>query len=213
MGTATSRDAQAGSVTQRLRESEEFFMKSDRVHSTLERLAQRLDREGIDYAIIGGMALNIHGYNRVTQDVDILLSKAGLEQFKNKCAGLGYVPSFPDAQKSYRDAESGVPIEIITTGEYPGDGKPKPVVFPEPAASSEKVEGLRVVNLGKLIELKLASGLTAPHRLRDLADVQDLIVLLKLPRELSNSLDASVRPKYVELWDSAREAFSGDDRS
>ncbi len=172
-------------------------------------MAQRLDREGIDYAIIGGMALNIHGYNRVTQDVDVLLSKAGLEQFKQKCVGLGYVPSFPDAQKSYRDAESKVPIEIITTGEYPGDGKPKPVVFPEPAFSSVEIEGLRVVKLEQLIELKLASGLTASHRLRDLADVQDLVVLLKLPRELSNSLDASVRAKYVELWSSAQEAFSG----
>lgn len=184
-------------------------MKRDKVHSTLERLAQRLNREGIDYAIIGGMALNIHGYNRVTQDVDVLLSKAGLEQFKQKCVGLGYVPSFPDAQKSYRDAESSVPIEIITTGEYPGDGKPKPVVFPEPAFSSVEIEGLRVVKLEQLIELKLASGLTASHRLRDLADVQDLVVLLKLPRELSNALDASVRAKYVELWSSAQEAYSG----
>jgi len=209
MGTATSPDMQAGSVVQRLRESEEFFMKRDKVHSTLERLAQRLNREGIDYAIIGGMALNIHGYNRVTQDVDVLLSKAGLEQFKQKCVGLGYVPSFPDAQKSYRDAESSVPIEIITTGEYPGDGKPKPVVFPEPAFSSVEIEGLRVVKLEQLIELKLASGLTASHRLRDLADVQDLVVLLKLPRELSNALDASVRAKYVELWSSAQEAYSG----
>jgi hypothetical protein len=201
---------QAGPVTRRLRESEEFFMKRDKVHTTLERLVHRLDREGIDYAIIGGMALNIHGYNRVTQDVDLLLSEVGLEQFKRKCVGLGYVPSFPDAQKSYLDAESRVPIEIVTTGQYPGDGKPKPVVFPEPASSSEEIEGLRVIKLEKLIELKLASGLTASHRLRDLADVQDLIVLLKLPRELSNSLDTSVGAKYVELWDSAQEAFSSE---
>ncbi len=210
MGMATSPDMQAGSVTKRLRESEEFFMRRDKVHSTLERLEQRLDREGIDYAIIGGMALSIHGYNRVTEDVDVLLSKSGFEQFKQKCVGLGYFPSFPNSQKTYRDAESRVPIKVVTTGEYPGDGKPKPVVFPEPALSSERIEGLRVVKLGKLIVLKLASGLTASHRLRDLADVQDLIVLLKLPSGLANSLDVSVRAKYVELWESAQEAFSGE---
>jgi hypothetical protein len=127
--------------------------------------------------------------------------------FALRRVGLG-VASFPDAQKSYRDAESRVPIEVIATGEYPGDGRPKPVVFPESAASSEEIEGLRVTKLEKPIELKLASGLTASHRLRDLADVQDLIVLLQLPRELPDSLDASVRAKYFELWDSAQEAFS-----
>jgi len=43
--------------------------------------------------------------------------------------------------------------------------------------------------LKKLIELKLASGLSATHRMRDLADVQDLIVALNLPLKLMDKLD------------------------
>jgi len=55
--------------------------------------------------------------------------------------------------------------------------------------------------------LKLASGLSAEHRrLRDLADVQDLIISLGLPREIGNQVDASVRAEYFRMWDAAQQA-------
>ena len=44
-----------------------------------------------------------------------------------------------------------------------------------------------MVTLERLIELKLASGASAPHRLRDLADVQDLIIRLGLPLTLATA--------------------------
>jgi len=92
---------------------------------------------------------------------------------------------------------------VMTTGEYPGDGKPKPVAFPDPVEAREKKEDLWVIDLETLIELKLASGMTAPHRLKDLADVQELILHLHLPQELAEQLDASVRAEYQKLWDAA----------
>jgi hypothetical protein len=195
--------AASGSALERLREAEEFFVKKASVQSTLERLAHRLDQEGISYAVIGGMALNVHGYVRVTRDVDVLLTPAGLEAFARVCVGRGYVAAFPGARKAFVDAESRVPIEVVTAGEYPGDGKPKAVVFPDPATSSVEIDGIRVVPLPTLIELKLASGLSAGHRLRDLADVQDLIVALELALDLENALDASVREEYRRLWNLA----------
>jgi hypothetical protein len=58
-----------------------------------------------------------------------------------------------------------------------------------------------------LIELKLASGLSAEHRrLRDLADVQQLIEILSLPRSLSEQLDPSVQDEYLRLWELADQA-------
>jgi hypothetical protein len=63
---------------------------------------------------------------------------------------------------------------------------------------------VRVVNLPRFVELKLASGMTAPHRLQDLADVLRLIGAAKLPRELGESLDPYVRAKYDELWQTAQ---------
>jgi hypothetical protein len=94
----------------------------------------------------------------------------------------------------------------MTTGEYPGDGKPKSVVFPDPVDARVNKENLWVIGLEKLIELKLASGLSAPHRLKDLADVQELILHLQLPFELSKELDPSVRPEYERLWNAAQQA-------
>jgi hypothetical protein len=42
--------------------------------------------------------------------------------------------------------------------------------------------------------------------LRDLADVQDLIIARDLPLELEEKLDASVRAEYRRLWEAAEKA-------
>jgi hypothetical protein len=54
------------------------------------------------------------------------------------------------------------------------------------------------------MELKLAAGMTAPHRLRDLADVLELIRVNGLPADLAEKLDPYVRDKYLELWTAAQ---------
>lgn len=189
-----------------LREASAYFVGKGRLHSTLHQLAQRLDSERIPYALLGGLALGEHGYPRLTEDIDLLLTTSGLERFHERLVGRGYRPAFAGAQKTFRDAETRVRIEIVTTGEYPGDGLPKPVAFPDPALPGVtiEVEGIRVVKLETLIELKLASGTSASHRLRDLADVQDLIIRLGLPPDLADRLDASVREAYQDLWERAR---------
>jgi hypothetical protein len=189
-----------------LREASAHFAGKSGVYQTLLNLARRLDEEGIPYAVIGGMALGRHGLARMTEDVDVLMTAEGLASFQARCVGKGYVIAFAGARKSFRDTETQVRIEIITTGEYPGDGKPKPVVFPNPTEASVEVEGVRVVTLEKLIELKLASGMSAPHRLRDLADVQDLIGVLDLPAEFAERLDESVRGEYWRLWQTVQDA-------
>jgi len=63
-----------------------------------------------------------------------------------------------------------------------------------------------VVNLPTLVELKLASGMTGAGRLKDLADVQELIKLLNLPADFGESLNPYVRDKFAELWNDARPA-------
>jgi hypothetical protein len=57
-----------------------------------------------------------------------------------------------------------------------------------------------------LVELKLASGMTAPDRLRDLADVQELIRAERLDETFAGELDPSVRPKFLELLQALRDA-------
>lgn len=76
----------------------------------------------------------------------------------------------------------------MIAGEYPGDGKAKPVAFPEPKHAVIERDGIKLLNLPTLIELKLASGMTCPDRLKDLADVQELIKLLRLPHDYTKQL-------------------------
>ncbi len=193
-----------------LKEASNYYMARGDVFTTLQNLTRRLDEEKIPYALVGGLALAAHGFVRMTQDVDLLMTREGLETFKQRFLGRGYALAFSGAQKTFRDAETQVRIGILVTGDYPGDGKPKPVAFPDPSIVFTERGGMRVIPMEKLIELKLASGMSAPHRLRDLADVQDLIATLKLPIEFAETLDASVRETFRQLWHSAQEDSSNE---
>jgi len=184
-------------------EATRFFMGEDEVYGALEKVTRLLEGDGIPYALIGALALSDYGYRRFTVDVDLLLTREGLEAFKAKHLGLGYVQKFPGS-KGLRDTEHGVTIDFVLAGEYPGDGLPKPVVFPDPAAAAVKPKRLALLPLPRLIELKLASGISAPDRLKDLADVLEVIRTLKLPAGLADELDPYVRDKYRELWQAAQ---------
>src|SRR5229473_3144949 len=115
-----------------LREGSMHFEKGNAVHQALRKITGRLTQLGIPYALVGGMAMFFHGYRRFTDDVDILVTPEGLREIHRKLEGLGYLPPFTGS-KHLRDTESGVKIEFLTTGDYPGDGKPKPIAFPNPA--------------------------------------------------------------------------------
>lgn len=186
----------------------EFFLRDDPVFRTLRAMTAKLEELGIPYAVAGGMALVAHGYDRTTSDVDILVTPEGLTQIHAALDGLGYLPPF-EGSKHLRDGTTKVRIEFLTTGGFPGDGKPKPVAFPDPAEAAVQIEGIRYLRLDKLIELKLASGMTNPGRLKDLADVQELIRALNLPRSFSDDLDSYTRAKFLEMWD----AVNGDQPS
>ncbi|HYF48044.1 MAG TPA: hypothetical protein VEJ63_01465 [Planctomycetota bacterium] len=180
-------------------EASQFFMRNDPVHRTLRKIAEKLNKLQVPYAVAGGMALVAHGYDRTTVDVDILVAPAGLESIHRQLVGLGYLPPFTGS-KHLRDTEHGVKIEFLVAGQFPGDGKPKPVAFPDPATLAFEKDGIRYVPLPTLCELKLASGMTNAGRLKDLADVQELIRALMLPREFADQLNPYVREKFVELW-------------
>ncbi|HMS40008.1 MAG TPA: hypothetical protein PKE69_07280 [Pyrinomonadaceae bacterium] len=176
-----------------------FFMGEGTLNETLRRVANDLEKRGIDYGLIGAVALNNYGYRRFTEDIDLLLTREGLEKFQTELVGLGYRPAFEGATKKFRTTQENVSVEIITSGEFPGDGKPKPVVFPNPNDVSIEIDGIKTVNLETLIELKLASGMTAPHRLKDLADVQEIIKIKNLTAGFAEKLNPFVREKFLEL--------------
>ena len=187
-------------------EGRRYFMGEGKLNDALSRLVNDLRDHEIDYMVIGALALLAYGYARFTEDIDVILTPEGLERFHRELVGLGYVPAFEGARKRLRSTQDGTPIELIATGEYPGDGKPKPITFPRPSENSVEIDGVKFPTLEKLIELKLASGMTAPDRLKDLADVQELIKIRGLTAELGDKLDPYVREKYLELLYAVRRA-------
>lgn len=188
-----------------LSEGSRFFEDRGAVQNTLRKIARRLGDLGVPYAVVGGMALFKHGFRRFTEDVDLLVTPEGLKEIHSRLEGLGYVPPFAGS-KQLRDAETGVRIEFLVSGAYPGDGKPKPVAFPDPAEVGVDLDGIMYLDLPTLIELKLASGMTGGlHRLKDFADVIELIKALALPADFAEQLNPYVRDRYAEIWAGLQE--------
>ncbi len=127
------------------------------------------------------------------------MTAEGLEKFRSELVGHGYRPAFNGATRKFRETTQNVPIEIITTGEYPGDGKSKSVIFHDPGEHYVVIDGFKTVSLARLVELKLASGMTGLARLKDLADVQELIRVRQLDAAFADQLDGLVADKFREL--------------
>jgi hypothetical protein len=154
-----------------------------------------LAEHDIPHLIVGGLAVQEHGYPRVTIDVDIVVPDV-LEAVEWLTASLTgpfcRVPDFPDRAE---DRRNGVLIDLLPAGKVLKRGCKVP--FPLPGKVAEKVQ---IVPLAELISLKLDSWHSSPNRrLKDKADVNELILRRNLPRDLA--VNPVVRALYTETWD------------
>ena len=188
----------AGSFYEVLREADGLYAGGGRLEQAYRQLAERLGELKIAHAVVGGYALILHGVRRFTEDVDLLVTEDGLRRLREALVGRGYT-EIPGNARDIRHVATGVRIEFLVAGQYPGDGREKPVVFPDPTAAAVEVEGIRVLSLDRLIELKLASGMTAKGRLQDLADVQRLIDVHHLAASYAERLSPYVREAFLGL--------------
>jgi hypothetical protein len=182
-----------------MQEGSRFFDESNKVHQSLKNIIARLEELNISYAIVGGMALFRYGFRRFTEDVDLLVTKSSLEIIHQELSGRGYLEPFTGS-RHLRDTSTGVKIEFLVTGDYPGDGKPKSISFPNPEDVVEEYKSIKFLNLPTLINLKLASGISNENRQKDLEDVRQLILIAKLPQSYIEQLHPFVKAKYSELW-------------
>ncbi len=180
-----------------------FFMERSPIHEAMRRLSSTLKEMNLSFAIAGAMAANMHGHRRTTADVDILIGRDALQRFKTEWIGRGWVDKF-EGSKGFRDTLNDVDIDVLIVGEFPGDGLPKPVAFPEPDSIAVVSDEIPYVSLKTLIELKLASGMTAEHRIKDMADVIELVRVNELSRSYADELDPYVRAKYQAMWRAAQ---------
>ncbi|MCE9604404.1 MAG: nucleotidyl transferase AbiEii/AbiGii toxin family protein [Planctomycetia bacterium] len=176
-----------------------FFEGRGKVQESLSRIAKSLNELGIPYAVAGGMSLYLHGYRRYTEDVDIIVTKEGAKRIYAELEGRGYVRPF-EKSKNLRDTQTGVKIEFLIAGRFPGDDKPKSISFPDPDTVYELKDGIRVLNLPTIVSLKLASWMTGQDRAKDLGDVQELVKTFDLPESFVDSLHPYVKEAFSDMW-------------
>src|SRR5438552_16161324 len=126
MTTQKTFDYTTFDFSKRLTEISMFFQKNDLVHQSLRRLAKRLEKAGIPYALMGAMAVNMHGARRTTDDVDILLTGAGLERFREELLPKFY-KQIKGRPRRFVERKSDIQLDILVTGNYPGSGAPGPI--------------------------------------------------------------------------------------
>src|SRR5262249_35811635 len=97
------------------------------------------------------------------------------------------------------EKQSGVTLDVLVTGLYPGSGKPGPIAFPDPEQASEEIEKTRVVTLPHLIQLKLAA-----RRFYDFGDVVFLIRVHNLDESFMYKLHPSVHKDFIECLEEKR---------
>jgi hypothetical protein len=165
------------------------------LEQTVRAAVAILAEHEIPHLIAGGLAVQEHGYFRVTLDADIIVPDV-LEAVEWLAADLsGPFEKVPGIADTVRDKRNDVQINFLPAGRALRTHCKVP--FPEPTTVSETP---RFVTLDKLVSLKLDSWSANPHwRLKDKADVIELIKALKLPRDLA--VDEPVRALYAETWD------------
>src|SRR3990172_5725904 len=135
---------------------ERFFMGEAEVHKALLKLVRILEEEGIPYAIIGALALGQYGHARATVDVDVILREEDLLRFKERHLGRGYAERAPGTGKLL-DTDHGVKVDVLGAGRFPGDGRPKPIAFPDPATTAVRGDRFALLPLPPFLQLKLPS--------------------------------------------------------
>jgi hypothetical protein len=127
----------------------------------------RLSREaGVAPVIIGGLAVNHHGYMRFTADVDVLVSRRDAVPLYRR---LRAEPGWKRYAEGFKNTIMEVGLDICVEGERTAPGSTEE--FPDPANLRVlRVKPLPVLSLPDLIALKVKSG-----RARDDADVVELL--------------------------------------
>ena len=166
-----------------------------RCHAALEEAA-------IPHAVIGGVAVCLHGYQRNTVDLDLLVRREDTAGIKIALEEAGF---HWDAEQVEFQAQNGPVVQLLLAGS--SAGRDSGLKLPDPSSSKTivDIEGLPVVTLAKLIEINIACGSGSPRRThKDFADVVELIVANRLGKSFARFLHKSVRSAFRDLVERSR---------
>ncbi len=157
----------------------------------MKAVARALNDAGVPYIVVGGLAVNAHGYGRLTEDLGLVLKLAPehVRAAFGALQSLGYEPRLPVTAKGFSDpamrarwiAEKGMmvlnfysdrhretPVDVFAAEPFDFDEEYRQALVEEVATGVP----IRVVRLRTLLRLKREAG-----RPQDLADVAELRLL------------------------------------
>jgi hypothetical protein len=173
------------------------MLENETLWEVAERIHALLAQKSIDHAIVGGVAVCLHGYRRNTVDVDLLIRPEDAAELRSALKSEGF--QWIAADKEFRSA-SGVAVQFVLAGESEGPGQEATFPNPSDAKKIAIIEGLPVLSLAQLIQAKLACGLGDLRRThKDFADVVELIAIHRLDGSFARFLHKSVRKEFREL--------------
>ncbi|MEM6504161.1 MAG: hypothetical protein AAF711_01700 [Planctomycetota bacterium] len=162
----------------------------DRVERLLRRTAEALEQSGISYAVVGGNAVAIWIGSvdpeavRTTKDVDLLVDQKDVDRITEALEAIGLtrvdlrrITLFLDPEKP--DKKSGVHLVWSGVKVWPSNEVPTPTL--EQVTHSE--DGLRVIELGALVQMKLVAD-----RYHDRAHIMDLYKAGLVTEEIRDAL-------------------------
>jgi len=162
--------------------------KRGAVLETARTVSRVLREHHIRGAVIGGVAVVLHGHVRTTKDVDVLIQQP-LEPLRGVLESEGF--EFDSAQGEFR--RDAVPVHLV----------PQDMVTPAPKTFVE-IEDITTLRLADLISIKLHSGTRNIARAQDLADVIGLIRQHQLSPSYASQIDPPVRAEFRKLAKAVR---------
>ena len=156
----------------------------------------------IPHSVCGGVAVCLHGYQRNTTDVDLIIERERASDVRLILESAGL--QWDEVNKEFRTV-GGIAVQFLMTGDRAGkDSEVRP---PSPAGdlNVETIEGLPVLRLSRLIEIKIACGAENVRRMHQgFADMVELIAIRNLDDKFTAYLHKSVRDVYRRLVRNAR---------
>jgi hypothetical protein len=167
-----------------------------------EQVHEILTDRSFSHAFAGDFAVCLHGYQRSTIDVDMLVRSGEAQTVREVLESAGWKW---DANQKQLVSDSGAILQLLLSGDKAGVGSEIRLPDPGDADVVTELEGLPVLTLARLIETKLACGQGNARRMhKDFADVVELIAKHGLNSSFARKLHNSVQPVFRELLKNAR---------
>jgi hypothetical protein len=167
----------------------------------LNRVSTALREAGIEYRVIGGIAVYLHVAERdelaarVTRDIDLAVNRRDLDRIAQAVRPYGFalrhvagIDMLVDAAKpSARSA-----VHMVMAGERVRSTDIAAV--PELSTPVETSEGILIVPIADLLRMKLTS-----FRLKDKVHIQDLDGVGLITQEVEATLPGELRERLAEV--------------